>query len=431
MKVGLIGLGCDKNRVDSERMLFSLRSAGYELTDDIDQAEVIVINTCAFIDAAKKEAIETILDAASRKGKTLKKLIVTGCFAERYGAEVAADLPEVDVFLKIADEYKIVETVDRLCDTARPNPCYDAGRVLTTPAHYAYIKIADGCNNKCTYCAIPAIRGKYVSRPKEEIVQEAQSLRKSGVQELILVAQDTTAYGYDLYGKYALVELLTELVKIDFWKIRLLYAYPELIDDNLLTFIRDNERMAKYLDVPLQHVDPTVLRRMNRRMRSGVEAFVEKVRTEIPDVALRSSFICGFPYETEEAHRALLSFLQHGVDYGGFFAFSPEEGTPAYDWKDRAKKSVVNRWVKECEIAQSAFTETRQKRLLGRTLEVLYEGVDYDRQLFFGRTEYSAPGIDTLVYFSSDFPLEIGKVYRVKIEETGFHLTGRCVKEEP
>ncbi|MBR1747637.1 MAG: 30S ribosomal protein S12 methylthiotransferase RimO [Clostridia bacterium] len=429
MKVGLIGLGCDKNRVDGENMLFRLRAAGYELTDDIDSAEIVIINTCAFIDAAKKESIDAILDAAGHKGKSLQHLIVTGCFAERYAAQVADSLPEVDAFVSIKDEENIVGIVDRLCHTSRPTPCFDAGRVLTTPAHYAYLKISDGCNNKCTYCAIPAIRGKYVSRPIEDLVQEANSLRAQGVKELILVAQDTTAYGFDLYGRYALVDLLTELVKIDFWKIRLLYAYPELIDERLLTFLRDNERMAKYLDVPLQHVDPTVLRRMNRRMKSGVAEFVDGVREFIPDLAMRSSFICGFPYEDEDAHKRLSDFLRTGVDYGGFFAFSPEEGTPAYGWKERAKSSAVKRWIKECEISQSQRTVDRQRRFLDRTVEVLYEGVDYDKQLFYGRTEFMAPEIDTLVYFSSDFPLEIGTVYDVKIDKTDFHLYGHTVKE--
>ena len=430
MKVGLIGLGCDKNRVDSENMLFRLRAAGYELTDDIDRAEVIVINTCAFIDAAKKEAIDAILDAASRKGKTLKKLIVTGCFAERYGKEAAQSLPEVDVFLNIADEIKIVETVDALTGTTRPNPCFDAGRVLTTPAHYAYLKIADGCDNKCTYCAIPSIRGKYLSRPIEDLYREALSLRENGVKELVLVAQDVTAYGIDLYGKYALVDLLEELVKIDFWKIRLLYAYPERIDQRLIDFINENDRVAKYLDIPLQHVDPTVLRRMNRRLRSGVKEYIDELRAKIPGVALRSSFICGFPYETEEAHNELVAFLSSGVDYGGFFAFSPEEGTPAYDWKERADKRTVKRWVKECEISQSKRTVEIQKKYLGRTLEVIYEGIDYDKQLFYGRTEFSAPEVDTLVYFTSDFPLEVGRVYDVSIDRTDFCLYGRAVREE-
>lgn len=429
MKVGLIGLGCDKNRVDSENMLFRLRAAGYELTDDMDQAEVIVINTCAFINAAKKEAIDAIFDAASRKGKTLKKLVVTGCFAERYAKEVADQMPEVDAFVPIKDEEKIVEIVDSLCQVSRPNPCYDAGRVLTTPAHYAYLKIADGCNNKCTYCAIPAIRGKYESRPIEDLVNEATSLRAQGVKELVLVAQDTTAYGSDLYEKNALVDLLRELLKIGFWKIRLLYAYPERIDDDLLDLIRTENGMAKYLDVPLQHVDETVLRRMNRRMKSNVDGFVRSLREKVPDLAVRSSFICGFPFETEEGHEKLLAFLQDGVDYGGFFAFSPEEGTPAYSWKEKAKSSVVKRWVKECEKAQVLSTVERQKRFLGRTLEVLYEGVDYDKQLFFGRTEFMAPEVDTLVYFSSDFPLEIGTVYDVFVDKTDFHLYGHTVKE--
>ena len=320
----------------------------------------------------------------------------------------------------------IVKYIDDLVGKKRDTTCYDTGRILTTPAHYAFLKIADGCNNKCTYCAIPSIRGKYVSTPIDDLVKEAKSLAAGGVRELILVAQDTTAYGSDLYGKPSLVRLLKELVKLDFWKIRILYAYPELIDDELLTLINTEEKIAKYLDIPLQHADKEILRRMNRRQKTRLNDLIDHIRDKVDGIALRSTFICGFPYETEQEHAILLDFLRGGVDYGGFFAYSPEEGTPAYNWKNRADKKTIKRWVSECEDAQTKYTVSRQKRFLNKTVEVIYEGIDYKKQCFYGRTEYNAPDVDTLVFFTSDFPLEVGRVYKVRIDKTDFNLYGKA-----
>ena len=426
MKVGMISLGCDKNRVDSEKMLFLLKNAGYEIVGDEKDADIIIVNTCAFIESAKKEAIETIFDVASLKENGLKYLVVTGCFSTRYASNV--DFPEVDMFISVEEEKDIVKYVDSLVGKQANTPCFTSGRILTTPAHYAYLKIADGCDNKCTYCAIPSIRGKYVSTPIEDLVEEAKGLVESGVKEIILVAQDTTNYGVDIYGKPSLTALLKELVKLDVWKIRILYAYPELIDDELLELINKEEKIAKYLDIPLQHADKEILRRMNRRQKAGLEDLVAHIRNKVDDIALRSSFICGFPFETEKEHEVLLSFLRNGVDYGGFFIYSPEEGTPAYNWKNRAKKSLVKKWIAECEDAQTRYTVERQKRFLDRTVEVIYEGIDYKKQCFYGRTEYNAPDIDTLVYFTSDFPLEIGRVYKVKIDKTDFNLYGKAAR---
>lgn len=424
MKLGMISLGCDKNRVDSEKMLFALKNAGYTIVGDEKDAEIIIVNTCAFIESAKKEAIETIFDVAAQKINGLKYLVVTGCFATRYASE--ADFPEVDLFVSVEDEKDIVKLIDDLVGKKRETACYDTGRILTTPAHYAYLKIADGCDNRCTYCAIPSIRGKYRSTPIADLVEEAKGLASSGVKELILVAQDTTDYGVDLYGKPSLTLLLKELVKLDFWKIRILYAYPELIDDELLELINGEEKIAKYLDIPLQHADEEILRRMNRRQKTGLNDLIDHIRDKVDGIALRSTFICGFPYETEKEHVILLDFLRNGVDYGGFFAYSPEEGTPAYKWKNRADKKTAKRWVSECEDAQTRFTISRQKRFLNETVEVLYEGIDYKKQCFYGRTEYNAPDVDTLVYFTSDFPLEVGRVYKVRIDKTDFHLYGKA-----
>ena len=427
MKIGMISLGCDKNRVDSEKMLALIAASGYEITDDIKAADAVIINTCAFIESAKKEAIENILSTAAYKADSLKFLIVTGCFAQRYGK--VADFPEVDLFLDISEEKNIVSHLNKLFNEKPATTCADAGRIITTPAHYAYLKIAEGCDNRCTYCAIPYIRGKYRSAPVEDLVKEAENLLKDGIKELILVAQDTTNYGKDLYGKPSLTKLLQELVKLDFWKIRILYAYPELIDDNLLDFIANNDKIARYLDIPLQHADPLVLKKMNRRGSSDLPALVARIREKVPGISIRSTFICGFPYETEKEHAELLTFLKNGVDFGGFFAFSPEEDTPAYGWKNRANKRTAAKWVRECEAVQSEATVLSQRRFVGQTLDVIYEDIDYKTQTFVGRSEHNAPDVDTSVFFTADFPLEIGRVYKVKITNSDFNLYGEAVKE--
>ncbi len=423
MKVGMISLGCDKNRVDSERMLFLLRSAGFELTDDPSEAEVIIINTCAFIESAKKEAIEAVFDAAKYKetGK-LKKLIVTGCFAQRYPE---ADFPEVDRFLPIAEEEKIAAVVAEEMGLEALS-CSGQGRVLTTPAHYAYLKIADGCNNRCSYCAIPSIRGKYRSVPEEDLIKEAARLREEGVNELILVAQDVTCYGIDLYKKPALCDLLRDLLTIGFWKIRLLYAYAERITDELVELIATEKGIAKYLDIPLQHVNDDILRKM-RRPSTGerARAIIKKLRERVPDIAIRSTFIVGFPTETDEQSEELVRFIEDGAcDYAGFFIYSPEEGTEAYDIKPRTLKSVSRKRLLACERAQSEATVAAQKRYVGKTVEVIYEGIDFDRQAFYGRTEQNAPDVDTKVFFTASFVPEPGRVYKVKITSSDFHLYG-------
>ncbi len=423
----MISLGCDKNRVDSEKMLSLIKIAGYTVVDNADNADVVIVNTCAFIDSAKKEAIDVILSTAELKSKNLKRLIVTGCFAERYRNEV--DFPEVDRFVSLKEEADIVKILEGLTEIT---PCRELdnniGRVQTTPAHYAYLKIADGCDNRCSFCAIPYIRGKYRSLPIENLVKEAAELVNNGVKELILVAQDTTRYGCDLYGKPSLVRLIRELSALPVWKIRVLYAYPELIDEELLAEIATNEKIAKYLDIPLQHADNGLLKKMNRRGRD-YDKLCEKIRSAVPEIALRSSFICGFPYETDAEHKTLLDFLANGVDFGGFFAYSPEEGTPSYSWKPRANARTVKRWIAECEDAQTRFTLSRQKRFIGKTIEVIYESIDFDKQLFCGRSEFNAPEIDTLVYFTADFPLMVGNVYKVKITDTDFNLYGCAVNE--
>jgi ribosomal protein S12 methylthiotransferase len=425
MKIGMISLGCDKNRVDSENMLYLLKTAGHSLVDDSKNADIVVVNTCAFINDAKKEAIETILEMANLKSKQLKKLIVTGCFAKRYGK--VADFPEVDLFLDIDEEKNIVAHIEKLTGE-KSGICCDTGRILTTPAHYAYLKIADGCNNRCAFCAIPFIRGKYISKPIEELIKEASILRAEGVKELILVAQDTTNYGVDLYKERKLCDLLKELAKLDFWKIRILYTYPELIDDKLLNLINSEEKIAKYLDIPMQHIDNNILKKMNRKSsEESIRNLVSNIREKYPKIALRSTFIVGFPYESEIEHQKLASFIDGALDYAGFFIYSPEEDTVAYNYLRGANKNICEKWKKHLEKIQSKTTTKNQEKYINSVQQVIYEGIDYDRQCFYGRTEFQAPEIDTKVFFTSDFPLEIGNVYDVQIDRTDFNLFGKTV----
>ncbi|MBR1624750.1 MAG: 30S ribosomal protein S12 methylthiotransferase RimO [Clostridia bacterium] len=428
MKIGLVSLGCDKNRVDAEKMLARLLSAGYTLTQNEDEADVILINTCAFIDAAKREAIGAILDAVDVKKRTGAKIVVSGCFSTRYLEEAKAGFPEADAFVPVKEEDEIVDVVNALFER-KGQETEENGRILTTPSHYAYLKIAEGCNNRCSYCAIPAIRGKYVSEPMEKLLEEGKNLAENGVKELIVVAQDTTNYGVDLYGKKMLVPLLKELCKLDFWKIRLLYAYPERIDDELLDFIDKEEKMAKYLDIPMQHIDDGILKRM-RRASDGekIRSLLKKIRSKDRYIAVRSSFIVGFPGETDEAQERLKDFVKENIDYAGFFVFSPEEGTEAYGFKDKIKKSVAKARKTEAEKAQQQGLAERQKRFLGKTVEVICDGIDEKGRAFVGRTEYQTPEVDTKVLFKADFNVTQGEVYEVRIDEAGFDLKGTAIR---
>lgn len=435
MKFGVISLGCDKNRVDSERMIFSLLSAGYVSAEKFDDADIILINTCAFIDKAKEETIDAVLEAAEYRKKNLKLLIAAGCFATRYGA--TADLPEVDIFLPVDEEKYIVEKIakffgkknlaNRENGVIRISRGKIFDRVLTTPPHYAYLKIADGCRNRCSFCAIPNIRGEYLSVPMDDLLFEADSLLEAGVKELILVAQDTTNYGRDIYGAPALPVLLKKLSAAGFWKIRILYACPDSIDDELLETVIASDNVAKYIDVPLQHINADVLRRMNRRDPDKILPLIEKIRSASPDITIRSTFICGFPGETEEAHKELVEFLESGVDYAGFFAFSEEEGTPIFGKGGRIPRPTIDRRIEECEIIQTRRTIEYQKKFLNKVLPVVYEGLDFEKQFGFGRSEFTAPEADPPIYFLADFPLEVGNIYDVFIEKTDFNLYGRAL----
>lgn len=430
----MVSLGCDKNRVDTENVLFALTERGYQLTQNVNEADILVVNTCAFITTAVRESIDTILELAEQKQNRDVKLVVMGCFAERYAEEVKDELTEVDAFIGVNSYANVADIFDRLDErpiVIEKTPCkYLKGRVQTTPAHYAYLKIADGCDNFCTYCSIPYIRGRYRSYPMEELIEEAKGLAENGVKELILVAQDTTRYGKDLYGDYRLKDLLKELVKIDFYKIRILYAYPELVDDELIDLIASEDKIAKYIDIPLQHISNKILKAMHRR-NTKEEAYelLRKLKERCKDIAIRSTFIVGFPGETEEDFEQIEELVSTGlIDYAGFFAYSREKGTLAYKMKDQVPYKIKKAREKVLSKMQSEIIEKRHNTYVGKTLSVIYEGIDYNKGKFYGRPEYNAPDIDTKVYFTSDFPLEVGEIYQVKITKGGFNPIGKTLE---
>lgn len=434
MKIGAISLGCDKNRVDTEKMLARLVSGGHTLVGNEEDADVIIVNTCAFTDDAKSEAIDEILSAVGhKKHSKKKKIIVTGCLPQRYMETLEKEFPEVDAFLGIADYDNIVDTVEKITkgDKIFGGACGDefySGRVLTTPYHYAYLKIADGCNNHCTYCAIPSIRGKYRSEKMEDLLFEAKGLEKEGVKELILVAQDVTRYGVDFDGKSHLVALVDALSQMDFDLIRLLYLEPEAIDDSIIDMIVTNPKVAKYADVPLQHIDGDTLKRMGRRAGEDyTRALIKKMREK--GITLRSSFICGFPGESEEAHEKLVEFIREGnIDYAGFFAYSREEGTPADRLSDHLDDEIKVARAERLREIQTEVINRRNQQLIGKTVKVIYDEIDYDKQLFLGRAGFQTPDIDNVVYFTADKEVHIGEFYDVEITGAdGIDLVGKVL----
>ncbi len=420
-KFGVISLGCDKNRVDTEKLLSVIRSRGCEITDDIEEANVIIVNTCAFLNEARKESIETVLECAAQKDGNLEKLVVSGCLPQKYVGELYSQLSEADVFLGIDDYNNFFDALEKSYAGERVNFVglgdnkYCGDRVVTTPCHYAYLKIADGCNNFCTYCLIPKIRGRYRSYPMEELLREAENL--GDVSELILVAQDVSRYGIDLYGKKYLINFLqklTTLVNIN--SVRLLYCYPDMLDDELIAEIRDNPKIVKYLDIPLQHSESRVLKLMNRRgTREDYLALIEKLKREIPDIAIRSTFISGFPSETEEEFKGMCEFLKEAKLVNcGFFAYSKEPDTPAYKMKDQVPYSVKKRRVKELYKVQREISQEYLSQYVGKTIKVLCDGIDYDKGCFVGRAYFSAPEIDGKIYFNAANAAQ-GEHYDVKI----------------
>ena len=434
MKIGAISLGCDKNRVDTEKMLSRLVAGGHTLVGTEDEADIIIVNTCAFTDDAKNEAIDEILSAVEHKRKNKKKkIIITGCLPQRYLDTLEKEFPQVDAFLGIADYDGICETVEKITKGDKIYSCacgdgfYD-GRVLTTPYHYAYLKIADGCNNHCTYCAIPSIRGKYRSEKMDDVLKEAKALEKEGVREIILVAQDVTRYGIDFDGQSRLVELVNALSAMDFDRIRLLYLEPEAITDEIIDMIASNPKVVKYADVPLQHIDNATLKRMGRRCdEETTRALIKKMRDK--GIVLRSSFICGFPGETEEAHQKLVEFIGAGsIDYAGFFAYSREEGTAADRLQDHLDDEIKVERTNRLKDLQTSVINNRNNSLIGKTISVLFDEIDYDKQMFVGRAEFQAPDIDNIVYFTADEEVHVGEFYDVEIVGTdGIDLVGKVL----
>lgn len=428
-KIGMISLGCPKNQVDAEIMLKKLTDAGFELTPDETDADAIIVNTCGFIEDAKTEAIENILEAAEhKKNGKLKALIVTGCLAERYRDEVAELIPEVDLIVGIGKNDDIVELVSKALDGGAENS-YDVpealpitgGRILTTPPYTAYLKIADGCDNCCTYCAIPYIRGKFRSRPMDEIVDEALELAGKGVKELIIVAQDTTGYGADIYGEPMLAELLTRLCRVDGIRwIRTLYTYPDRITDKLLDAIAAEEKLVPYLDIPLQHCDADILKNMNRSgNRENLTALMKKIREKIPGVTLRTTLITGFPGESEEAFTSLAEFVREiRFDRLGCFAYSAEEGTPAADFDGQIEEQVKIDRMENIMNDQLTIAAEKNAEKIGTTVDALIEGYDDYIRCYFGRSAADAPDIDGKVFFVSPRPLIIGEFVKVRINDT-------------
>ena len=433
LKIGVISLGCSKNRVDTENMLKMLQDEGAEFTADPEKAEVIIVNTCGFINDAKQESIDTILEMAEKKQTgTLRALIVTGCLSQRYQNELAEELPEVDAFLGVANYSEIASTVKRALKHQKtmefsniPERFDQATRILTTPPWYAYVKIAEGCNNRCSYCAIPEIRGPLKSRPMDEVIAEVRALVERGVQEIVLIAQDTTKYGEDL-GQANLPELLKELDRIDGLRwIRILYSYPESVTPELVDTILNAEHIVHYLDIPVQHLEDTVLKRMNRRGRyADIERAVRLLRQSDPEFILRTTMIAGFPGETEEQVKILIERLQElAFDRVGVFAYSQEEGTPAAKFRDQVPLKVRARRRDQILQAQMEISKKRNESRIGKVYPVVIE--EYAEGKWLGRSYAEAPEVDGKIYVNGG---NIGQWKDVKIIQADYYdLMGECV----
>ncbi len=442
MKIGMVSLGCPKNQTDAEIMLGILAEKGHEIVVNPDQAEVIIVNTCGFIEPAKEESINTILEMAEyKKDGNCKLLIATGCLSERYHDDMKKEMPEVDAivgagdFDQIAEIIKRAENGERVClfghqDYELPE---NLPRILSTPFYTAYLKIADGCNNNCTYCAIPKIRGRYKSRKIEDIVEEAKALAKSGVKELILIAQDTTRYGEDIYGEKALSKLLKELTKIVgiHW-IRIHYFYTEAITDELIDVMAENNNILPYIDMPIQHINNDVLRRMARRTnRKEIESKVAKMREKMPNVSIRTSIIAGFPGETEENFLELLEFVEDiKFDRMGVFAYSKEEGTPAADFDEQIEDEIKEKRKNLLMEKQQKISLDINKSLIGKSMEVLTEGYDESNFMYYGRSYRDSIEVDGTVYFAAEDEVEIGSFVEVEILDADeYDLTGKMIEK--
>ncbi len=442
IKVGFVSLGCPKNTCDTEVMLKKLIDAGCEIVPEDISADVMIVNTCAFIESAKQESIDYILDLAYLKEHhSLKGIVVTGCLATRYADEIEKSLPEADGIVAAGAEGDIVEAVLKVAGGERykkilPTECLELGgeRVVTTPDYTAYLKIAEGCDNHCTYCAIPDIRGKFRSRDLESILAEARDLSEMGVRELCLVAQDTTRWGEDIYGEYSLSMLVEKLAtdpECDFRWIRLLYCYPDKITDSLVEVMVKYGNVAKYIDMPIQHISEPVLALMGRRGgKNAIVTAIEKLRAAMPDITIRTTVIAGFPGETQENFKELLEFVKTTrFSRLGAFAYSREENTPAYSMTPQISKKVKEKRVEQIMEAQYAIHAEHNEDLIGKTLDVVCEGYDQVAEIYYGRSEMDAPEIDSKIYFSARHRVRDGEFLKIEITEVSdYDLIGKEVK---
>lgn len=442
VKIGVVSLGCPKNRVDTETMLGILGSDGYEIVANPADAHVIIVNTCAFIDDAKEESIDTVLEMAQFKNQNCRYLIMTGCLAERYHAEIMEEFPEVDAVVGTGDYHKIAEVIKRVEAGEKPvlyghiDDEMPEGfpRMVSTGEHSAYLKISDGCDNKCTYCIIPKLRGKYRSRPMADIIDEARELSDSGVREVILIAQDTTRYGYDLTGHECLSELLRELAKIEklHW-IRVHYMYPESITDSMIEVFATEEKVVKYMDIPIQHINNRVLKRMGRHnTKEDTENLIKKLREKIPDITIRTTLIAGFPGETEEEFSELCEFVRAArFDKLGAFAYSVEEGTAAARLDGQLDDDTKQERQQAIMQIQSEISKELQSERLGKVIEVICEGYDPENLMYYGRSQADSLDVDGVVYFAANNEIKIGEFVNVKILDTdNYDCTGVQIEEE-
>lgn len=448
MNILMVSLGCDKNLCDSEAMLGLLAKHNYNITNDEQEADAIIVNTCSFIKDAMEESVNTVLEMAKLKQQNLKYLIVTGCMAQRFKDEIFDEIPEIDACLGTSSFDKILDVIEELkardgIEDAEEISVYDdidrlatiteSNKVITSGTFMGYLKIAEGCDKFCTYCVIPHIRGHYRSVPMEQLLKEAEYMASQGIEELVLVAQETTCYGKDLYGEKRLHVLVRELAKIDGIKwIRLVYCYPEEIYDELIDCFKEEPKLLHYIDMPMQHSEDAILKRMGRRTdRASIEAVIGKLREAAPDIAIRTSLIAGFPGETQEEHEALMAFLdEQELDRVGVFTYSREDGTPAATFENQIDEETAEQWRNEIMELQQEISLDKNETFVGKIMQVIIEGYSSDDDVYVGRTYRDAPGVDGLVFVNCDYELMSGQIVDVRINEVGpYDMIGGIVDE--
>lgn len=448
MNILMVSLGCDKNLCDSEAMLGLLAKHNYNITNDEQKADAIIVNTCSFIKDAMEESVNTVLEMAKLKQQNLKYLIVTGCMAQRFKDEIFDEIPEIDACLGTSSFDKILDVIEELkardgIEDAEEISVYDdidrlatiteSNKVITSGTFMGYLKIAEGCDKFCTYCVIPHIRGHYRSVPMEQLLKEAEYMASQGIEELVLVAQETTCYGKDLYGEKRLHVLVRELAKIDGIKwIRLMYCYPEEIYDELIDCFKEEPKLLHYIDMPMQHSEDAILKRMGRRTdRASIETVIGKLREAAPDIAIRTSLIAGFPGETQEEHEALMAFLdEQELDRVGVFTYSREDGTPAATFENQIDEETAEQWRNEIMELQQEISLDKNETFVGKIMQVIIEGYSSDDDVYVGRTYRDAPGVDGLVFVNCDYELMSGQIVDVRINEVGpYDMIGGIVDE--